>query len=150
MDWFETQVCLVMKGSVVNFTSVLSRKWKVFRVIHIFVCSFVFRSFVCSLADPFFRLFGVTQSRGGYCFCCRRRSRSILIPPDSTFQAKEADLDFDLAENHLAAEDEEEKPSKRKKKKENQEEEEKNNDGRRRKNQMERELGVSGREGDMK
>merc|ERR1719431_2334147 len=56
-------------------------------------------------------------------------------------QAKEADLDFDLAENHLAAEDEEGATSKRKKKKENQEEEEKNNDGRRRKNQMERELG---------
>lgn len=55
-------------------------------------------------------------------------------------QAKEADLDFDLAENHLAAEDDSE-VSKKKKKRANQEEEEKQNDGRRRKNQMERELG---------
>ena len=60
-------------------------------------------------------------------------------------QAKEADLDFDLAENYLAAEDEVE-VSKKKKKRENQEEEEKRNDGRRRKNQMERELGVSEKE----
>merc|ERR1712142_1134628 len=51
------------------------------------------------------------------------------------------DLDFDLAENYLAAEDEVE-VSKKKKKRENQEEEEKRNDGRRRKNQMERELGA--------
>ena len=59
-------------------------------------------------------------------------------------QAKEADLDFDMAENHLAAEDDDDgQPSKKKRKKEKQEEEEKQNDGRRRKNQMERELGVS-------
>ena len=58
-------------------------------------------------------------------------------------QAKEADLDFDMAENYLAAEDDDDgQPSKKKRKKEKQEEEEKQNDGRRRKNLMEKELGV--------
>jgi hypothetical protein len=60
------------------------------------------------------------------------------------FQAKEADLEFDLEENELVAKDEDEgSTSKRKRKREKQEDYEKQNEGRHKRNCMQRELKVA-------